>query len=455
MRHLGGTIGDVAVGGGGRFLLVALKEVRKLAVFDVNAADVVKTIPLPSTNALIAAGANKLLIAFPDEQVLERWDLATLEREGGGHISPIDGCIRALAMGSDSDGPALALWYPRSLLDQQLSGRLLLQGPEARFSFIDLDRLSVLKAGSIQIGKSVSMKESDSLSASGGSFILEPNLGQRRGYKPYLRASAASDRFEVVVLPMQLMIVKAQGNQVVWLNTSGTFDASAALSPNGGFRGTVDEAVPSGQPRPIYIRTADPDYYLSLSGLPGNVAGTEGGLGNIEGRASPGAAVSATVHAAGNGSRLFTVHGLGEMAVDCKMSDWFHDDLTIDKRFHLVPAARLFITIPPTNDCLVIRHLDIDQASDRAASEPLLILSATRLKASAGSKLEHRIVARARKGAVRFELSDGPDGLNVAPDGMVTWEVPARFKGQEATAVITVSEPSGEERFHTIKILVE
>ena len=210
MRRLGGTIGDVAVGGGGRFLLVALKEARKLAVFDVNAADVVKTIPLASTNVLSAAGANKLLIAFPEEQVLERWDLGTLEREGGSHISPIDGWIRALAMGSDSDGPALVLWYPRARgYPAYLKASNYFFGePGARFSFIDLDRLSVLKAGSIEFGKSSPIKESDSLSTSGGSFVLQPELGNRRGYKVYLRASAGSDLFEISVLPMQLLFLK-------------------------------------------------------------------------------------------------------------------------------------------------------------------------------------------------------------------------------------------------------
>ena len=457
MRRLGGTIGDVAVGGGGRFLLVALKEARKLAVFDVNAADVVKTIPLASTNALIAAGANKLLVAFPEEQVFERRDLETLEREGGGHVSPIDGRITALAMGSDSDGPALALWYPRARgysAYLKASNRYLNE-PEARFSFIDIDRLSVLKVGSIDLGKAAVLKESDSLSASGGSFMLQPDLGQRLGYKVYLRASAGSGLFEIVVLPMQLMFLKAQGKQVRWLNPSGTFFASQSLSPNGGFRGTVDEAVPSGQSRPIFIRSADPAYYLSLRGLPGNVAGTEGGLGNIEGLASPRAAVTATVHAAGDGSPLFTVHGLDEMAPHLKMSAWFHDDLTIDKRFHLVPAAHLFITVPPSNDCLVLRHLDIDRAIERADGEPLVILSSTALTAVAGGRVEHHIVARSKKGSVTYALADGPDGLKVSPEGMLTWEVPVQLKGQEVTAVVTVSEPSGDERFQTIRILVE
>ena len=44
---------------------MALKDARRLAVFDVNAAAVVKTLPLLSPNVLIAAGAKKLIIALP------------------------------------------------------------------------------------------------------------------------------------------------------------------------------------------------------------------------------------------------------------------------------------------------------------------------------------------------------------------------------------------------------
>ena len=121
--------------------------------------------------------------------------------------------------------------------------------------------------------------------------------------------------------------------------------------------------------RPIFIRSVDPAYYLSVSGLPENVAGNQGGLGNVEGLTTPPGAVTATIHAAGDGSRLLTIHGLDEMALHLKMSAWFHDDLTIDKRFHFVPAAKLFITIPPSNDRLVLRHLNVDRVLDRSGGD--------------------------------------------------------------------------------------
>ncbi len=105
---LNAPISDVVVGGGGRYLLLTQSESHRLAVFDVNAAAIVKSISLPSPSALVAAGASKFLIVFPEEKLIQRWNLSTLQREGGNQASPIDGQIKAVAMGADSNGPALA-----------------------------------------------------------------------------------------------------------------------------------------------------------------------------------------------------------------------------------------------------------------------------------------------------------------------------------------------------------
>jgi hypothetical protein len=63
---------------------------------------------------------------------------------------------------------------------------------------------------------------------------------------------------------------------------------------------------------------------------------------------------------------LLSIGGLSEMA-DAPAEDRRPDgtriisDFTIDKRFHLVPAAGLLITIPVTNDRLVLRRIDLSE----------------------------------------------------------------------------------------------
>ncbi len=158
VRQLGGKISDVAVGGGGRYLLLLLKEEQKLAIFDANVADVVKTINLPSRSAMVAAGATRFLVAFPDEKLIQCWNFDPLGRRGSISPSPIDGRLKTLAMGSDADGPVLVLWSREGPF---------VGAPDTQFSFLDLDSLAVLRVGLI-----AARGARGSISTTGGSFRI-------------------------------------------------------------------------------------------------------------------------------------------------------------------------------------------------------------------------------------------------------------------------------------------
>lgn len=101
---LPGPAEAVCLGGGGRFVIYRIGTAKQLAVLDVSAAKLVKTIPLTTAAAPFAAGMNKLFVYQPDTKSLQRWDLATWEKEFEGPC-PVGGEPTALAMGHLTDGP--------------------------------------------------------------------------------------------------------------------------------------------------------------------------------------------------------------------------------------------------------------------------------------------------------------------------------------------------------------
>ncbi len=356
VRTLDGKIGDVAVGGGGRYLILTLKETRKLVIFDVNAADVVATIPLTSGNALVAAGAKELIIAYPDERLFQRWDLETRSRQGEDVASPIKGRLKALALGNDSDGPLLVAWGPESNnpgLDQ------------SRFSFLDPRTLAVLKVGPITTGGFQGLA---AVSPSGGSFSLHPFLRER----VHLRASAGGGLFAIWQTNgspsgFQSLAVRKDALRAIY-NHEGL--DHLAPGPDGhtvytGQRGPLDsegkpvgraERLPGSSPVPERtVPSPDPAFYLTINGPR---TPTRGGVVQT-------GSVSASVHLAGSGTRLLTALGLDEMAGAGPNESWLQDDFSVEKRFHLVPAADLLITVPPAND-----RLKALQARHRQVSRP-------------------------------------------------------------------------------------
>jgi hypothetical protein len=434
VRTLEGRISDLAVGGGGRYLILVLKDARKLAVFDVNAADVVKTVSLPTNNVLVAAGARKFVVAYPDEKLIQRWDLEQLTSDSGPRSSPINGQLRALALGSDSDGPILAAWQ--------------VMGPphgNGGFSFIGLDSLEVLRVGPTTGARC-------EVSPSRGTFLWRNAMGTME-----IRASSGGNLFgfdstglfatvsvqngklncysEITNLPAFGYVCPGPDSVSVFTGLLGRLDAFGKTV------GTPDPALMThlDRSRPWLVGTlpsASPSYFLIL------------GPRTLANYGDPGPP-SVSVHAAGDGTRLLTVSPLAEMTLP---ADTSRNPRTLgsDQRYYFLPDAGLLITVPPSNDRLVLRRVDVDAAVRQA--NDIVVLSPPLIDAVAGLPLQARVVARSGGGDVRFALVQGPKGLSLSPDGEISWPAPELPEGVPAKVALSLRDPSGRSRSHEVLI---
>ena len=201
----------------------------------------------------------------------------------------------------------------------------------------------------------------------------------------------------------------------------------------------VDRGRP---PTECLIPSTDPNYFLAISGA--NSIG-----GSLSGP------VSASVRLTSSGAVLATARGLDEMADAGRNPNGATDAVTIDKRFHFIPAANLLITVPASNDRLVLCRLSLDEAIARSATPILAVTSATDLSARPGQRLVHQIQVRSSNGGTTFDLSHGPAGLSVSGDGAIRWQVPLSAERKDYEAIVTIGDASGKQIFHSVRIKVE
>jgi hypothetical protein len=119
---------NMTTGGAGRYLVFHLKEAGKLALLDVSAGGISKTIDAPGEELMMAAGAETLIVFVPSQNVAHRYDLATLKREKS---SPLPAGFQPvkMVMGSGSHGPLVGHSKgPISLLDLQTFKPLAIRG---------------------------------------------------------------------------------------------------------------------------------------------------------------------------------------------------------------------------------------------------------------------------------------------------------------------------------------
>ena len=278
VRELTGTATAIAVGGAGRYLLFTLGDARQLAVFDVNTADVVKRVPLAAEKVLIAAGASKFVIAYPDTKRIERWDLGTLTRDGDPRAVPLEGTLEAIALGADSEGPLLASWwFPHA--DPAVK-----DVKHNRLSFVDLTNFKVRAVGLIALhGRADAAAR---LAASGGDFEFLHGgwVGKTRIRASYdgslfgiCRADANRDSAQLAVkvdagaitvshdprptarFGTPIYMIPSPDGRRVFHGQTGIRDAVFVQTP----------AYPPGQPQPdderlLRFPTTDPRFDISL-----------------------------------------------------------------------------------------------------------------------------------------------------------------------------------------------
>jgi hypothetical protein len=321
-RKLTSTVADVAVGGAGRYLVLHLPAVRKLAVFDVNTANVSGYIPLAEADVKFAAGQDEVVVLRPAAGTIERWNLKSFARTATAPL-PLKGTIKAVAMGCASKGP---------LLVHGAVGTAALD--RGYFAVINVETLKPIR----------------------GEFTAPQMsmLGMSYRDQVHLRASANGTTFGA------------------WCSSHspsglGTFIVSGDRVAGYYAHSSVGHVLPGPDGRTVFTRSGQyaPEVNLMDQGRPGNAL-----LPAYHGEWY----LSLPYIAAPNNPRAPRPTGADTVAtirvrekviatlraIDLKMpnEDFLAHDFTFDKRVHLIPDARLVITIPLTNDSVILHRIE-------------------------------------------------------------------------------------------------
>jgi WD40 repeat protein len=372
VRELGEPIRDIVPGGGGRYLILTLEGPRRVAVFDVNSASVVTTIPVSDEKVYVAAGAASFFLGLANKNRVEEWDFATLARRNAWPL-PIKGRLLALALGSDSDGPLLAAWEVENaeramgsrvnlylcIIDPRTGKALRVRSHHDRgesgpgTSFRDLAR--ELPAPSacpsvVRNGIECLLRPTDD----GRRFLLQAVAGNG-----FLTGFVAIDldhdfvrSFRAQAFNQGLAVPSADGEAIFTVNY-GTLNRDGQTSIPREIAESRDRSL-------VLIPSSDPRYHLEIKA-------------RLDKTRWVGSVVELAIKDR-SGTLLATVSRLEEMS-GFRWHGMGPDDPLFDRRFRFIPSARLLITIPPDQGRLQLRRIDLDEILQR----PLRALSGEKL----------------------------------------------------------------------------
>jgi hypothetical protein len=405
---LDGSISEVTVGGGGRYLILQLSGEKKLAVFDVTKSKIVREISLSDERVLIAAGATQLVVIYPNASQLEIRDLATGEKERVADLpaSLTQDTIHQVCMGSASAGPLFA-YLPK----------------EKRTLILDLATLTTTEVNWSNWGPRNAYGPLLMRASPDGSLLVGVGGGWAGIGIATLKDGRPLGTTERGTWPPSYIVPSANGRQV--------FTAELILNRD------LKIAKIAEQPRAFLVPAHDPGYFLALPStgnreLPGPSFREE--PLNLP-------AVKEVVVYTEEGRRLFSLNNIEELQKGSRLH-W-------DKMVHYYPRAGLLVTLGSKE--LVLRRVDLVTQLEKVGGNYLVVASQPPV-AKPGTPFTHQLDIRSKAGGVTVKKESGPEGLQVTATGQMTWAVPANFNEATVRAVLTLRDASGQDVSHTCVI---
>lgn len=404
-RPLPGVVRDIVVGGGGRFVIVSIPDKRQIAVFDVNEAKVVKYLPIPDDDAILAAGMEKLIVCLPNSNVIQRWNLRTLEREVTAPC-PLGGGVKAATMGWSSGGPLL-------LVNDKGS------------QFIDPNTLKQLEL----------QYEKDQI-----------RFGPRLG----LDARASGDGTVFTCMDHHSTVrVFTVRDGVVKQRAGGTSSFISAPGEDGTFICTMI-GVYNTEMVELYPKTNQNGLIVSPF-----VAAKQGRMFFRIGQGGHDGPKNFNFFLLGNNQPFAVMPNFAGFDTQTNTYAEGNGRRSSDRRYNLLPNSEVLVALPATNDRLLLRRFNMRELLDKSGVDYLMVTSVAPTVATRGQAYRYDMSVLAKKGGVKYRVDSGPPGMKISAQGQVTWPVPRTIVESQLDIILTVSDAAGQETFHTFRLFVK
>src|SRR5262249_26369185 len=144
---------------------------------------------------------------------------------------------------------------------------------------------------------------------------------------------------------------------------------------------------------------------------------------------------------------------------DIEMPDgitaWGREEFGYDRRVHLIPDANLLVTIPATNDRLVLHKLNMQAILAKSDLDYLFVTSQPPNSVQRGFTYKYPLVVKSKKGGLKYRLDDAPKGATISAEGLLTWTVPNTHTKPEVDVIVGITDAGGQETLHSFTIHVK
>jgi serine/threonine protein kinase len=403
-------IADAVVAGGGKWVVLKMETMPVLAVYDADTQNIVKLLRLPSANFLYAAGGDKVLIYYPENNLLQTWDLNSFQQLKT-KPNPTGAVICRLTMGHSNNSLALVRYA---------TGTQALDN--AGTYFLDVATLENLSA---------------SLPKEQGA------RGLNSSYRDFIHQRADSN----------LRYISE------WATSHSPSGIGLLIRTEYAFTSRYEHDTQ------LYLAMGDDNRIYTQQGGIYNLELRE--VGRIQGhKLIPGIGGALFLSVAKDGNMQVYASGsttpispsgqfpgLDPNAHPMEEA-WAKTPFVFDRHIIFDPSHNRLLLIPFSHDQILQRAFDLKAFMKQAGVDYLVVMSAPDTSIRAGQSWTYQMQVLSNAQEITYQLESGPTGMSVDSKGLLKWNVPANAQGMESV-VILIKNKAGESRYHSFDLVIE
>lgn len=407
------TLSDVRVGGAGRYVVLEIKSLRKLAVLDVSQAKLLGYIPMADDSTKFAVGATKLVMISTDSGVASRWDLKTQKKETTQTID-LGGAVKHVLLGSASHGPVIAAT----------------SGSHSGVPYsIDINTLKSEKLNIGSMRRGFSTRANVRIAANGTTMGVWESGVSPSGLQTYVKVG---DKWEGHYQHDSVgQIVPSPDGRIIYTGAGAFTNELRTLggAPAGRLRSGSSYLIPA----------VHGPFVLSVSG------GTD-----LSGRNKQPEKVSLLLE--GDQRALATVPNLSPV-FGTRDDRYGRDGFTLDKKLIFVPDAQTIIQIARDKSKVTLVKFDHEAALKSSDIDFLIVRSRPPLSIKADESLSYQVQTLSKSSNISYSLDSAPKGMQLSKTGLLTW-TPTTKSPRNSDIIISVADKSDQQIFHTFRLNV-
>ena len=128
--------------------------------------------------------------------------------------------------------------------------------------------------------------------------------------------------------------------------------------------------------------------------------------------------------------------------------------LSLADRIHFFPQFNLLAVINEGRNELVLRKINILKHLDETGIDYLFVSSHAQTVVGRGAAYNYTIAVKSKNGDVRYKLESGPDGMEVAENGELTWNVPDSHQTGPVGVIVSITDASAQEIYHSFNLTI-